>query len=81
MNGVAVPVPGITTDIDGETRNALTPDIGADEFTPSPYNLSTLEILTPIGACGLDTNEVVSIRIKNVRKCKCNRWVTASLIR
>ena len=23
---------GITTDIDGQTRNATTPDIGADEF-------------------------------------------------
>jgi hypothetical protein len=27
-----IPVAGITTDYDGETRNATTPDIGADEF-------------------------------------------------
>jgi hypothetical protein len=34
LNGAATPVAGITTDIDGETRNVTTPDIGADEFSP-----------------------------------------------
>jgi photosystem II stability/assembly factor-like uncharacterized protein len=29
----ATPIAGITTDFDGNTRNATTPDIGADEFT------------------------------------------------
>ncbi|MDP5067653.1 MAG: right-handed parallel beta-helix repeat-containing protein, partial [Schleiferiaceae bacterium] len=33
-DGTATPIAGITTDIDGDTRNATTPDIGADEFTP-----------------------------------------------
>ena len=32
LNGAAEPIAGVTTDIDGETRNATTPDIGADEF-------------------------------------------------
>lgn len=27
-----IPIPGITTDIHGTTRNATTPDVGADEF-------------------------------------------------
>jgi hypothetical protein len=27
------PIAGITTDFDGQTRNATTPDVGADEFT------------------------------------------------
>ncbi|MCB0724347.1 MAG: T9SS type A sorting domain-containing protein [Ignavibacteriae bacterium] len=30
--GGAVPIPGITTDIHGTTRNPSTPDVGADEF-------------------------------------------------
>jgi hypothetical protein len=34
FNGKAVPITGVTTDIDGETREASTPDVGADEFTP-----------------------------------------------
>jgi photosystem II stability/assembly factor-like uncharacterized protein len=29
----AIPIAGITADFDGNTRNATTPDIGADEFT------------------------------------------------
>jgi parallel beta-helix repeat protein len=33
-NGEGTPIVGVTTDIDGDTRNATTPDIGADEFTP-----------------------------------------------
>ena len=38
------PIAGITTDYDGDTRNATNPDIGADQFTPtllSPANSST----------------------------------------
>ena len=31
IDGHATPIAGITTDFDGEPRNALTPDIGADE--------------------------------------------------
>lgn len=34
INGGATPIASITTDIDGQTRNATAPDIGADEFTP-----------------------------------------------
>jgi CSLREA domain-containing protein len=34
-SNAGTPIAGITTDIDGETRSALTPDIGADEFTPA----------------------------------------------
>ncbi len=33
VNAAAVPIPSITTDIDGQNRNSITPDIGADEFT------------------------------------------------
>jgi hypothetical protein len=35
LNGAATPITGLTTDIDGDTRNATTPDIGADEFNPT----------------------------------------------
>jgi hypothetical protein len=34
-DGVATPIASVTTDIDGEVRNATTPDIGADEFSPA----------------------------------------------
>ena len=32
IDGAGIPITGITTDIDGQTRNSSTPDIGADEF-------------------------------------------------
>ncbi len=35
FNGAATPIAGITTDIDGDTRNVTTPDMGADEFNPT----------------------------------------------
>ncbi|MCD4833036.1 MAG: hypothetical protein K8R31_04510, partial [Bacteroidales bacterium] len=33
LDGAGIPLPEITDDIDGETRDATNPDIGADEFT------------------------------------------------
>lgn len=33
LNGKATPITGITTDFDGNTRNPVYPDMGADEFT------------------------------------------------
>jgi hypothetical protein len=36
IEGGGIPVATITTDYDGDTRNATTPDIGADEFTGTP---------------------------------------------
>ncbi|MDQ2793494.1 MAG: T9SS type A sorting domain-containing protein [Bacteroidota bacterium] len=41
------PVAGITTDFDGDTRNATTPDIGADEGTFLPQDLSGPTITVP----------------------------------
>lgn len=35
VRNVGAPITGITTDYDGETRSATTPDIGADEFSVS----------------------------------------------
>lgn len=36
LDGTATPIAGFTSDIDGDTRNVTTPDMGADEFTPAP---------------------------------------------
>lgn len=36
VNNAGTPLAGITTDIDGDTRNATTPDIGADEYNYIP---------------------------------------------
>ncbi|NNT72878.1 hypothetical protein HKT18_11680 [Flavobacterium sp. IMCC34852] len=33
LDNLGTPIATVTTDIDGETRNLITPDLGADEFT------------------------------------------------
>lgn len=54
------PIGGITDDYDGDTRNALTPDVGADEFngvvptptpSPTPSPSPTYSISGTIGQC------------------------------
>lgn len=47
LNAKATPIAGITTDIDGQTRNSSTPDIGADEFTPPANDLAAIAIISP----------------------------------
>ncbi|MFC2100635.1 GEVED domain-containing protein [Bacteroidota bacterium] len=78
INAIGTPILGITDDIDGDLRNATTPDIGADEFDPSPYDVAVIEFLSPIGACGLDSNETVTIRIKNVGSAAVSTGLTAN---
>jgi hypothetical protein len=47
LNAGGITIPGITTDIDGETRGTP-PDIGADEFTPPPsFDASMANLLYP----------------------------------
>ncbi len=77
MNGIARPISGITYDIDGQLRNTSTPDIGADEFDPSPYDATLVEILSSVGGCGL-SNEVVKIKIKNIGSVAINGNFNAS---
>lgn len=47
LNTKAKPINYITKDIDGETRNATKPDIGADEFTPLTIDAGVSKLLNP----------------------------------
>ncbi len=77
LNGIAIPISGITKDIDGQIRNTSTPDIGADEFEPYPYDATLLEILSPYSNCAL-YNEVVTLKIKNIGSASISGNFTAS---
>jgi hypothetical protein len=64
INNQGTPIAGITTDMDGETRNTSTPDIGADEFTPPANDICVLDIISPVDGCG-DSFSVVTVVVKN----------------
>lgn len=51
LNEAAVFVSQVTTDIDGDLRSTTTPDIGADEFTPSLYDAGIAALLNLNGVC------------------------------
>jgi hypothetical protein len=67
VNGLATPIAGITTDIDGDLRNPLTPDIGADEYTPLPYDVAVTAFLLPAKSyAAVGAQDTVRIEIRNL---------------
>lgn len=51
LDGFGVPLAEVTLDIDGEVRDASTPDIGADEYTPASFDCGVVNILNLSGVC------------------------------
>ena len=52
LNNRGMPLPEVTTDIDGNPRNPLTPDLGCVEFTPEPGSTTLLSGSYTVGAGG-----------------------------
>ena len=65
LNNAGVPVAGITTDFDGETRNASTPDIGGDEFTPAPVDITPSALAGPAAIGCYGASEAVVVTLTN----------------
>lgn len=51
INGKALPYAAVTLDIDGDTRDSITPDIGADEFFPATLDAGISNIDSPMVFC------------------------------
>lgn len=66
LKGSGDPFAGILYDIDGDIRSTTHPDIGADEFFPSAYDISMAAILEPFSGCQLSAASAVKIRIRNL---------------
>ncbi len=60
INGQGTPIVNVTTDIDGETRNTTTPDIGADEFNLNNYDAGISNFVEPITPC---PNSISNIKV------------------
>jgi hypothetical protein len=79
LNGIAKPLSYVTIDIDGEPRDPNNPDIGADEFVPSPFDLEANSILhPPLTGCGYTTQEDIILKIRNVGSSIVNGGFSAS---
>lgn len=66
LDGKATPFTGITVDIDGDTRNVATPDIGADEFDGMPFDIAMTYISMPTMDYGFTTDaDTVKVHFTN----------------
>jgi len=65
FNGLGKVLSDVTIDIDGDMRDASNPDIGADEFDPSPFDIAAIGITAPLNGCGM-SNETVKVNFKNI---------------
>jgi len=61
LNGAAIPLAGVTTDLEDDVRNASAPDVGADEFK---VDFGVSEVISPSLVCIHTPGEHVVIKLK-----------------
>jgi gliding motility-associated-like protein len=64
LNNTAIPVSGITTDIDGNPRNPSNPDIGAKEYNPCAPDAGINGIASPVNPLS-GGDQQVSVLLQN----------------
>jgi hypothetical protein len=64
LDGAGTPMDLVTKDIDGETRNSSTPDVGCDEYFPG-FDIGVTEFITPLDQATFKDTVRVIIRVKN----------------
>ncbi|MCX6303770.1 MAG: T9SS type A sorting domain-containing protein [Bacteroidetes bacterium] len=66
LDGLGTPITGITTDIDDDTRNPATPDMGADEFSVhGGLDMGATALVAPDASGCYNTAETITVAIKN----------------
>jgi hypothetical protein len=66
LSNQGTPIAGITTDIDGDVRNAGTPEIGADELPAAAgIDLSAVSLINPTVKVCYSNAETITVRITN----------------
>ena len=65
LDGTAQIIPEITEDFEGDPRDMMSPDIGADEFDFITDDIGVIEVTGPSNACELTATEQLTIVIQN----------------
>ncbi len=66
LNGKAISLADVTDDIDGEIRDNLKPDIGADEFTPIQTDAAVVSLVSPQTPFISGDNDIIILLKNNV---------------
>ena len=77
VNDLGTPLAVVPADILGTPRSTSTPDIGAYEFTPNPFDLAAVGIGIPGGCAG--PNQSITVSVRNVGTNTFN-FATDSLV-
>jgi hypothetical protein len=80
-NNIGTPLASITTDIDGQSRSATTPDAGADEYTPLTCISATVITVSGVTGSGATvswttTNTPVSYKVRY--RTGTGAWTTSA---
>lgn len=79
LRNVGVAIPGVTNDIEGTTRHATTPSIGAYEVSPLQVDLVPFEFITPMeDYCGAPNAIPMKVSIKNTGIGTCTGTINVS---
>lgn len=65
MDNLGIPVPEVTDDIDGDTRDLTNPDIGADEFSPAADEAGLLRTSAPVRTFAAGNQDIKVILFNN----------------
>lgn len=66
LDQAGIALDAVKTDIEQQPRDSEKPDIGADEFTLLPNDISITKVLTPQSGCDLEDTSSLKVEVTNM---------------
>ncbi|MCF8296459.1 MAG: T9SS type A sorting domain-containing protein [Saprospiraceae bacterium] len=80
LNNLGIPLSNVFDDIDGEPRDTLSPDMGADEFSIHTKDIGATAIIHSLSGECFSANETIKVRIKNYGLSTINFSIDTAII-